>query len=142
MIQTIARAPLSPELRRLLTENQLPTSDLAQGRTEFYVSRSADSLLGMVGLEHYADAVLLRSLAVATSARGLGIGTALVRHVETVVSSRSATAVYLLTTTAEAFFVALGYHAVPRGEVPASIALTEEFSSLCPASSVLMRKAL
>lgn len=142
MIPLIAPEALSQELRRLLTEHKLPTSDLTQARTEFYVSRSAGSLLAMVGLEYYADAALLRSLAVMTSARGLGIGTALMRHAETVALSRASPAIYLLTTTAERFFAALGYSTLSRTEVPTSIASTAEFSSLCPASSVLMRKAL
>jgi amino-acid N-acetyltransferase len=142
MNPSITPASLSPELLRLLEDNKLPTSDLTQARAEFYVSRSGDALLGMVGLEHFADAALLRSLAVAASVRGLGVGSALVRHVETVASSRTSPAVYLLTTTAEQFFSALGYHTLPRSEVPKSIASTAEFSSLCPSSSVLMRKVL
>ena len=142
MIASIALEPFGPELQSLLRENDLPISDLTGARVEFYVSRSGSAVLGMVGLEQCVDATLLRSLAVANSVRGLGIGTALVRHAEAVASSRTFPAIYLLTTTAEQFFRALGYRVIPRSEVPASIAATAEFSSLCPASSTLMKKVL
>jgi amino-acid N-acetyltransferase len=142
MISSIAPESLGPELRRLLAENDLPTSDLADTPAEFYVSRAAGVLLGMVGLEQYAEVALLRSLAVTDSGRGLGIGTALVRHAEGVALSRTARAVYLLTTTAERFFSNLGYHNLARDQAPPSVASTAEFSTLCPASSVLMQKVL
>ena len=49
---------------------------------------------------------------------------------------------YLLTTTAADFFGRRGYEAVPRSAAPAAIAATPQFRDLCPASSVLMRKAI
>jgi amino-acid N-acetyltransferase len=48
----------------------------------------------------------------------------------------------LLTTTAEDFFRALGYARIARELAPEAIRTTREFSSLCPASSVVMVKRL
>jgi len=142
MTPTIATEPLGPELRRLLTDSQLPTDDLSDSAAQFYTSRSGDALLGVVGLERRGEVALLRSLAVTKSARGLGIGTALVRHAERAALSANISTVYLLTTTAEQFFAVLGYQRLPRSEAPAAIASTAEFSSLCPGSSAFMHKGL
>ena len=50
--------------------------------------------------------------------------------------------IYLLTTTAEAFFNRLGYERMGRSRAPSSIKRTREFAGLCPVSSVFMVKAL
>jgi len=47
---------------------------------------------------------------------------------------------YLLTTTAAEFFEYLGYRQLDRNLAPAAIALTKEFSSLCPSTAVFMVK--
>jgi amino-acid N-acetyltransferase len=49
---------------------------------------------------------------------------------------------YLLTTTAAAFFARHGYETVERDTVPARIRGTTEFDDLCPDSAVCMRKRL
>jgi N-acetylglutamate synthase-like GNAT family acetyltransferase len=47
--------------------------------------------------------------------------------------------VYLLTTTAEQFFVRFGFTTVDRIEVPLSVRESVEFRSACPASATVMR---
>jgi amino-acid N-acetyltransferase len=49
---------------------------------------------------------------------------------------------YLLTTTADAFFRRLGYEQTARELAPPAIKATREFSSLCPSSSIFMVKQL
>jgi len=49
---------------------------------------------------------------------------------------------YLLTTTAETFFVRCGYEVIDRAAVPEEIRATAEFRDLCPASSLCMKKRL
>jgi len=49
---------------------------------------------------------------------------------------------YLLTTTAERFFATRGYAGIERERVPDTVRASAEFSALCPASAVVMRKAL
>jgi N-acetylglutamate synthase-like GNAT family acetyltransferase len=49
---------------------------------------------------------------------------------------------YLLTTTAEAFFADLGYVPVERTEVPAAVADTRQLRELCPGSARVMGKQL
>ena len=56
--------------------------------------------------------------------------------------SRGVQELCLLTTTAEHFFERLGYQRAEREAAPASIRGTSEFTTLCPASAVFMRKRL
>ena len=55
---------------------------------------------------------------------------------------RAAKRFYLLTTTAEAFFARRGFERIARQAVPAAIASTKEFNSLCPSSAICMTRAV
>jgi amino-acid N-acetyltransferase len=63
-------------------------------------------------------------------------------HAEQYAASMGVRSIYLLTTTAEAFFKRLGYEHIERSQAPPSIQRTREFASLCPASSAFMVKSL
>lgn len=127
----------------LLQHNDLPTSDLEAGaEVLLFVAGSAQQPLGVVGLQVFGAAALLRSLAVADSERGKGLGSALVRHAEQQAAALGVSALYLLTTTADRFFAAHGYKVASRMEAPAAIAASSQFSGLCPSSSAFMVKEL
>jgi len=132
-----------PAVSRLLSEAALPTADLTPRKLEHFLARGrAEAPEGVVGLELYPPVALLRSLAVAVSARGRGMGSALLADAERYAREHRVEEIYLLTTTAEPFFARAGYERVERVAVPAAIRDTQEFSSLCPASSAVMRKRL
>jgi amino-acid N-acetyltransferase len=76
------------------------------------------------------------------AARGRGCGSRLVAEAERHAARLGVQSLYLLTTTAEDFFRALGYATIARELAPEAIRNTREFSSLCPASSVVMVKRL
>jgi len=97
---------------------------------------------GLVGLEHFGDVALLRSLVVAPERRGRGEGLRLLGHAESQARSSGVRAIYLLTTTAEPFFAKCGYSKAPRETAPAAIRGTREFAGICPASSAFMIKRL
>jgi amino-acid N-acetyltransferase len=127
----------------LLKGEGLPASDLTDAHLEhFFYAGSDGSPTAMVGLEMYGTDALLRSLVVSAKTRAMGLGSRLVRHAEEYASSRQVRAIYLLTTTAEAFFQRLGYRRIDRSEAPPSIQATREFAGLCPASSAFMTKRL
>jgi len=134
----VTSLPLA-SVKRLLTEANLPTSDLTEAHLQHFFASDED---GVVGLEIYPPVALLRSLAVAASARGRGIGSALLADAEHYAREHQVKQIYLLTTTAERFFARAGYERVERAAVPQAIQQTQEFSTLCPASSALMRKQL
>ena len=134
----VTSLPLA-SVKRLLTEANLPTSDLTEAHLQHFFASGED---GVVGLEIYPPVALLRSLAVAASARGRGIGSALLADAERYAREQRIQQIYLLTSTAEQFFARAGYERVERAAVPQAIQETQEFSTLCPASSALMRKQL
>jgi amino-acid N-acetyltransferase len=127
----------------LLHSQGLPVSDITDEHLEhFFFVGSDGSPTGLVGLELYGTNALLRSLVVGESARNKGLGSTLIVHAEQYAASMSVRSIYLLTTTAEAFFKRLGYERIERSQAPPSIERTREFTSLCPASSAFMMKSL
>lgn len=132
-----------PALVALLAECALPFGDLTETHLrEFLVCRDGGRLVATAGLELCDDAVLLRSLAVATTHRGRGLATRLVDTLERRARAKRQRVMFLLTTTVPGFFAARGFRPVERQLVPVAIAATTEFRSLCPASALCMRKRL
>jgi len=128
---------------RLLTEAELPSSDLTAAHLKHFLAcGSRDAPDGIAGIELYGSVALLRSLAVSAKCRGRGYGRALVAQAERFAQSQGAKDIYLLTTTAERFFEGLGYVRVERDVVPLAIRHTQEFATLCPSSSTVMAKQL
>jgi len=129
-------------IRGLLQRADLPAEDFAAHLPHFLVARHEAVVVGSVGFERHGEDALLRSLAVAPAWRGHGLGAALVRRLETEAGSAGVRQLYLLTTTAEAFFARRSFRPVLRDQVPSAVAATPEFQSLCPASAVCLTRTL
>jgi amino-acid N-acetyltransferase len=135
--------PPRPTATALLQAQGLPVSDITNEHLEhFFFVGSDSSPTGLIGLELYGTDALLRSLVVAENARSKGLGSTLVEHAEQYAISKNVRSIYLLTTTAEAFFKRLGYKRIERSRAPPSIERTREFAGLCPASSAFMVKSV
>jgi amino-acid N-acetyltransferase len=135
--------PNEAAVKQLLSESGLPIEDITtQHLHHFFGCGSGLELEGLVGLELYGDVALLRSLAVASSKRGTGVGSGLVAHAERHARDQGVQSLYLLTTTAEKFFLRRGYARIPREDAPAAIKTTSEFSGICPTSSAFMVRYL
>ena len=150
------------DLRALLVRCGLPVADLctpptggglptgsgqAHSPQQFFGMGPPDAVdplaapcVAVVGLEAQGPAGLLRSLAVAPEWRGRGLADALVRHAEAVAAAQGVQTLFLLTTTAEAFFLQRGYRHADRASAPAFIRATPQFSGLCPATSAFLCK--
>ncbi len=140
-------APLDPgrfaDARALLERVALPVSDLDPARLPaFLAAWEGDRLVGTVAVERLGSEGLLRSLAVLPESRGRGVGRRLVAAAEDHARGCAIRALYLLTTTAEAWFARAGYHRLDREEAPASVRGTREFQSVCPASAAFMWKRI
>lgn len=143
-------------VERLLREHDLPHEDVRDSDGTFIVAeqdavRGAEGAtdeggeggrVGVAGLEFHGDAALLRSLVVEPSARGEGYGRALVRDLLAQARAADVEAVYLLTTTAAAFFADLGFERTDREAAPDAVRSSSEFAELCPASATCMRRVL
>ena len=135
--------PDESAVKQLLSESSLPISDITtQHLQDFFGYGSGPELEGVIGLELFSEVALLRSLAVASSRRGTGVGSRLVAHAERHAREQGVQSLYLLTTTAEQFFLRRGYARIPRDKAPVAIKSTSEFSGICPVSSAFMVKYL
>jgi len=123
-----------PEIVALLSANGLPTSDLEAGTAQFLGVRDNRGLEGIVAIQPFGAAGLLRSLAVRADRRGSGLGSALVLEAERLAAERGIGALYLLTSNAGPFFAHRGFTEVPRERAPAELRATPQFTTLCPAS--------
>ena len=138
--------PLQPEdadaVFALLTQSRLPVDGLAAHLASTLVARDGARVVGSAAIELYPEGALLRSMAVAQDWQGRHIGRDLAMAVLGLAQDRGATAVYLLTTTAEQFFRRFGFERIARTEVPASVQTSVEFQSACPSNATVMRKRL
>lgn len=132
------------DIKSLLEQAALPFDDLKQdAMQDFVIVRDAQRMLiGAGGIERYENDGLLRSVVVHENARGNGLGQQITRAVEDRARNNGVTTLYLLTTTAAEFFPRLGYGRVERNNAPEKLKHSAEFTSLCPASAVCMRKSL
>jgi amino-acid N-acetyltransferase len=130
------------EMQSLLRDGALPVDGVAAHIDAFLVAEQEGVLLGMVGLEQYGDAALLRSLMVHERARGAGLGAQLVRAIEAEAAQGGVRTLVLLTTTASTWFPRFGYEYTTREAVPAAVTASEEFQGACPASATVMQKTL
>lgn len=138
----VARAGDRRGVSGLLTAAGLPLDGLSEQLDHFLVAEEDGRIVAAAGLERYDDSVLLRSVVVEPSQRGTGIGTMLSEAAMIMAQELGARDAYLLTDTAEAFFRRHGFEVIDRTEVPPGIRSSVEFAVACPASAIVMRRAV
>ena len=132
-----------PALKVLLDGSGLPSSDLTEAHLpHFIILGQAGRVAGSVGIEVSGDAALLRSLAVDTMMRGEGYGARLLELIEAHARDQGVRRLYLLTTSADNFFMHQGYERTERAGVPEAIRNTTQFAGICPASASCLSKSL
>jgi len=129
-------------LLRFLSDLRLPTAGVEEWWSDFTVAESDGALIGVAGIERYADGVLLRSVAVDPGWRSSGLGRALVEGLLDRAARAGNRDAYLLTTTAERYFPLLGFTVITRAAVPPSVQQSVEFREACPASAVVMHRSI
>ncbi|HLG53825.1 MAG TPA: arsenic resistance N-acetyltransferase ArsN2 [Vicinamibacterales bacterium] len=143
---TTGITPAQPEdlaaISRLLSADDLPLEGLADHLATTLVARSQGHVVGAAGLEVYAEGGLLRSVVIDRGFRGTGLGRQLVEAVTGLARARGLPALYLLTTTAAAYFPKLGFVVIARDEIPMGVQQSVEFTSACPASASALMKRL
>ena len=131
------------KIAELLTAGGLHREDIVIDRLKhFLLAWDEARLIGVVGLEIQERCGLLRSLTVAGDYRNQGIASQLVNRIENHAVALELDELFLLTMTAESFFVKRGYRQITRDSAPAGIQATSEFQNLCPASATCMVKQL
>ena len=127
-----------PEILKLISENNLPVSDILPGKQLFVVAEADKQLVGCAGLELYGESGLFRSLAVRKENRNMKTGRNLLDGVIAVSRENAVKQLYLLTTTADLYFNRMGWQTIERTEVPEELRATTEFLSVCPSTAICM----
>jgi amino-acid N-acetyltransferase len=130
-----------PAIAALLREAELPHDDFPPHLAHFLVARNgSENVVGAVGAEVCGADALLRSLVVAPSQRGAGLGGKLIDELERAAGVWGVRRWWLLTTTAENYFAVRGFRVVARDEAPEAIRRTGQFSGGCCCSAVCMTR--
>jgi amino-acid N-acetyltransferase len=132
----------TPATLWLAVETAAPPSDGTVESGESHSESGDIRAVGVGGLEQYGTVGLVRSVAVRPERHGEGYGTSICDAVERRAASRGVETLYLLTTTAAAFFEQRGYEPVARSDAPEAIRETTQFTSLCPDAAACLRKRL
>lgn len=129
-------------IKPLLMKSELPVSDISLKLQEFWVAKADDELIGAVALERYNENGIFRSFVVNEEYRNKKIGRALHKIVIAEARRYNLKSLYLLTTTAEKYFLKSGWINIDRTLVPEGIVKSQEFASICPQSAVCMEYKL
>lgn len=122
----------------LLVACHLPQEGFIEHLHHFLVTKMEGRLNAVAGLEYYHPAALLRSVAVHPQSRASGLAQELVRQLLDRAYAQGICQVFLLTMSAEEFFLRFGFQAVNREHVPQAMLASAEFQGACPASARLM----
>ena len=125
--------------RELLHRVQLPDHGVADQFGHYLAVRDASRLVGLCGVEVCGDEGLLRSVAVDPDYRGEGIGALLVAGAQDLARRLKLDSLYLLTTSAAAYFRRHVFEDLDREKAPPAVRESWEFRFGCPSTSALMR---
>ena len=128
----------TPLIRHLLSECNLPYSDIDIIKQYFIIAENGGKMIGCCGFEVYGENGLFRSLAVSPKYRNLGTGRSLTDKIINFAPEKGIRNFYLLTTTAGAFLTKQGWSETARMNVPMEISRTTEFTAICPSSATCM----
>lgn len=129
-------------IQKLLQECGLPYNDITDHISNFILAKNGSDLIGTIGLEMYGNIGMIRSLAVTDSYRGKSIAKALYTRILAYAHLHGIEELYLLTTTAEGFFLKNDFRKLERNNVPETIHATNEFQNLCPSTALCMVKEI
>lgn len=130
------------EIALLVKMAGLAIDDIDPELQGFMVAHDAEQVVGTVGIEAFGKIGLLRSLVVAKTHRNQAIGHQLYKQAIDYAQAQGIEELYLLTTTADAYFAKRGFARIERTDVPDEIKSTEQFSSICPSTAIIMRRSL
>ncbi|MEO8909056.1 MAG: arsenic resistance N-acetyltransferase ArsN2 [Gemmatimonadaceae bacterium] len=131
-----------PAVEELLSASKLPIEGVRDNLADFVVAEDAGAIAGVIGLEKYGSAALLRSAVVSPMHRGTGIGRQLVEHLLKHVEDTGIDEIYLLTTTAEEYFPRFGFVRTTRSAVPDAVRTSAEFRGACPETAAVMTRRI
>ncbi len=136
-----AQAPDQKRIHSLLSDFGLPLDGLDETRL-WVLQSSSGEVTGVAGLESYGNQGLLRSVAVVKTLHDRGYGKLLAKYVIGEAKKMGVQEIFLLTTSAAAFFEKFGFKKENRENVIGGVAGSIEFRSACPKTAALMHLSL
>tara|TARA_B100000315_G_scaffold157259_1_gene145865 strand:- start:376 stop:843 length:468 start_codon:yes stop_codon:yes gene_type:complete len=127
-----------PVINKILECNKLPFEDCEEHIGNFFVVEEEGKFFGLGGLQICGAIGLVRSIVVVPEYRGRGIARGIYKLIEDRARDLGIDSLYLLTDTAEEYFLKLGFSVKDRNEIPASVTKTKQFRGLCPSSANVM----
>ena len=137
-----ATGPDLPSIAQLLHEGGLPAGAARERVGRTVVAQADRRVIATAAWEPVGDAALLRSVAVASDARGGGVGLLVVAATLRQVARAGVREVYLVTNDAEAFFTRCGFRTIQREELPEAVSAHRQITRECPASAPVMKLTL
>ena len=131
-----------PAVLELIDASGLPRAGLDDHVATTLVARESSRIVGIAALELYGGSALLRSVAVAAALRGRGLGQRLTTAALELAQRHGVRTVYLLTETAGGFFPKFGFQTITRSDVDPAVQVSQEFTTACPASAMVMARSL
>ena len=125
-------------VKSLLEENDLPVSDLNSSIT-FFVEKDKDKIIATGGLESRGNDAIIRSIAVSDAFKSQGFGDAITKQLIHYAKEIQKEDIYLLTTTAEKYFLKYGFKEVDRAHVSREVKNSTQYKDVCPDSAVVMK---
>jgi len=129
-------------IKDLLKSYGLPTGDFKHHLINFIVAKQSNEIIGVGGYEACKEYALLRSFAVKTSHKNLGVAEEIFNLVKEQAINSGVKGFYLLTDTAIKYFERFEFCECSRDNAPESIRKTKQFSGLCPDTATMMYKTL
>jgi arsenite methyltransferase len=129
-----------PAALAILEKANLPTQGVTDHFERGYaVLEQNHRIVGLAGLEIYGNDALLRSVAIDDAFRGHGHGRLLVRERLQWAREHGIADVYLLTTSAAAFFADLGFERIDRAQASEAVRAAPEFAYTCCSTAATMK---
>ncbi len=127
---------------QLLQSAKLPTDDIATANPDFFIARSGDEVVSVIGLEKWGELAFLRSMVTKPAWRKQGLATILFEKLTFAAKSAGAKEIWLMTTDADKYFLKKGFEYVDRDHAPEPVKQTAQFTTLCSSTAIVMKKEL
>ena len=126
----------------ILQEVGLLTDGLSPGMPDLYVADVGGAIVGCAALESNGSTGLLRSVGVLPTGQGAGIGGRLIEAVHARVMDLGLESIYLLTTTADEYFLKFGYEPSAEEDLPRVVTGSAEYLTCSASGAATMRKII
>lgn len=134
-----------PAIRKFLRAHGLRTSGIGLKKhpERFLIALdAADAIIGVTSLSLHDDGALIGSLVVSRGWRKINLGRMLLDRLYERMAAAALRDVFVVTTTAEAYFLKLGYAEIGAELVPAGVGAARVFSSDALQHAIVLHRSV